>query len=103
MRAVRNLVLAVDELGLFIPSGTAGALPAAITSAMISGSHEGLLFCGPAQIPSLVHFIARSNASRIRWFRTTEKNSLQAAQGHMPRQLVDSLPSRPGYLCIVPS
>ncbi len=100
MRAVRNLVLAVDELGLFIPSGTAGALPAAITSAMISGSHEGLLFCGTAQIPSLVHFIARSNASRIRWFRTTEKNSLAAAEGHMPRELVDSLPSLPDYVCI---
>src|SRR5260370_25508224 len=100
MREVRNLVLGVDELGLFIPSGTAGAVPAAITSAMISGSHEGLLFCGTAQIHSLVHFIARSNASRIRWFRTTEKNSLQFAEGHMPRELLDSLHSLHDYVCI---
>ncbi len=100
LRAVRNVTLAVDELGLFIPSGAAGALPSSITSAMISGSHEGLKFCGTAQIPSLVHFIARSNASRIRWFRTTEKNSLSAAESYMPRAFVDSLPSLPDYVCI---
>src|SRR5258708_22297575 len=87
LRAVRKVTLAVDELGLFIPSGAAGALPSSITSAMISGRHEELRFCGTAQIPSLVHFIARSNASRIRWFRTTEKNSLSAAEGYMARAL----------------
>jgi len=100
LRSIRNLVLAVDELGLFIPSGSAGALPASILSAMISGSHEGLVFCGTAQIPSLVHFIARSNASRIRWYRTTEKNSLAAAESYMPRAFVESLPSLPDYVCI---
>ncbi len=100
LRAVQNVTLAVDELGLFIPSGSAAALPSSITSAMISGRHEGLLFCGTAQIPSLVHFIARSNATRIRWFRTTEKNSLSAAESYMPRAFVDSLPSLPDYVCI---
>jgi hypothetical protein len=100
LRSVRNLVLAVDELGLFIPSGSAGSLPASILSAMISGSHEGLIFCGTAQIPSLVHFIARSNASRIRWFRTTEKNSLAAAESYMPPEFVTSLPFLPDYVCI---
>jgi hypothetical protein len=100
LRKLRNVTLCVDELGLFIPSGVAGSLPPAITSAMISGRHEGLTFCGTAQIPSLVHFIARSNASRIRWYRTTEINSLKAAQGYMAKALVDSLPTLPDYVCI---
>ena len=100
LRPVGNVTLCVDELGLFIPSGVAGSLPPAITSAMISGRHEGLTFCGTAQIPSLVHFVARSNASRIRWFRTTETNSLKAAQGYMPQGMVNSLPTLPDYVCI---
>lgn len=100
VRTVGNLALAVDELGLFIPSGTAATLPPAITSAMISGRHEGLIFCGTAQIPSLVHFTARSNAERIRWFRTTEINSLKAARGYMSQAFVDSLPTLPDYVCI---
>src|SRR5258708_6356730 len=96
----RNLVLAVDELGLFIPPGNAGRLPPSILSAMISGSHEAWKFCGTAQIPSLVHFIAKSNAARIRWFRVDEKNSIADALIYMPRELVDSLPSLPDYVCI---
>lgn len=100
VRAVGNLVLAVDELGLFIPAGSAARLPASITSAMVSGSHEGLRFCGTAQIPSLVHFIAKSNAARIRWFRVDEKNSLADALTYMPRELVDSLPSLPDFVCV---
>lgn len=100
LRAIGNLTLAVDELGLFIPSGSVGSLPPAITQAMISGRHEGLKFCGTAQIPSLVHFTARSNAERIRWFRTTEHNSLEAARCYMPQNLVDSLPTLPDYVCI---
>lgn len=100
VRHVGHLTLAVDELGLFIPAGAASALPPAITAAMISGRHEGLKFCGTAQIPSLVHFVARSNASRMRWFRTTEKNSLIAAEAYMPREFVTSLPSLPDYVCV---
>ena len=102
-RAVRNLCLCVDELGLFIPSGTARSLPASILSAMISGSHEHVTFCGTAQIPSLVNFIARSNASRIRWFRTTEINSLKAAQVSMSKEFVEALPALPDYVCITTS
>ncbi len=97
---VKNVTLAVDELGLFIPAGNARSVPPNITSALISGRHEGLKFCGTAQIPSLVNFIAQSNASRIRWFRTTEKNSLAAALFSMPRAFVDSLPSLPDQVCI---
>ena len=97
---MQNVTLAVDELGLFIPAGNARTVPQNITSALISGRHEGLKFCGTAQIPSLVNFIAQSNASRIRWFRTTEKNSLAAALFAMPRTCVDSLPSLPDFVCI---
>lgn len=100
MRAVRHVCLCVDELALFIPSGAASALPASITSAMISGSHEGLRFCGTAQIPSMVNYVARSNAARIRWFRTTEPNSLKAAEAYMPAEFVQALPALPDYVCI---
>lgn len=99
LRAVGNLTLCVDELGLFIPS-VGPSLPPAITSAMISGRHEGLSFAGTAQRPALVHVTARANAERIRWYRTTEGNDLKAARNHMPPALADSLPSLPDYVCI---
>lgn len=100
LRPVGNVTLCVDELGLFIPSGSPGSLPPAITSAMISGRHEGLKFAGTAQRPALVHVTARANAERIRWFRTTEPNDLSVACDYMPRVLADSLPSLPNYVCI---
>jgi hypothetical protein len=99
LRAVGNMTLCVDELGLFIPS-VGPSLPPAITSAMISGRHEGLSFAGTAQRPTLVHITARANAERIRWFRVTERNDLDAARDYMPRALADSLPRLPDYVCI---
>ncbi len=99
LRPVGNLMLCVDELGLFIPS-VGPSLPPAITSAMISGRHEGLSFAGTAQRPALVHVTARANAERIRWYRVTEANDLDAARGYMPRVLADSLPSLPDYVCV---
>lgn len=100
LRAVGDLTMCVDELGLFIPSGAPSSLPPAITSAMISGRHEGLRFCGTAQRPALVHVTARANAERIRWFRVTERNDLDAARDYMPGPLADSLPRLPDYVCI---
>lgn len=100
LRAVGDLTLCVDELGLFIPSGAPSSLPPFITSAMISGSHEGLRFCGTAQRPALVHATARANAERIRWFRMTELNDLDTARKQMPRALADSLSSLPDFVCI---
>jgi hypothetical protein len=99
LRAVGHLTLCVDELGLFIPSA-GPSLPPAITSAMISGRHEGLSFAGTAQRPALVHVTARANAERIRWYRTTERNDLDAARDYMPQALADSLPTLPDYVCI---
>ncbi|HET7107802.1 MAG TPA: hypothetical protein VFI38_13410 [Candidatus Acidoferrum sp.] len=99
LRPVGNLTLCVDELGLFIPS-VGPSLPPAITSAMISGRHEGLSFVGTAQRPALVHITARANAERIRWYRVTERNDLEAAKNYMPHGLADSLPSLPNYVCI---
>jgi len=98
-RAVGHLTLCVDELGLFIPC-VGPSLPPAITSAMISGRHEGLSFAGTAQRPALVHITARANAERIRWYRITERNDLDAARGYMPQALADSLPTLPDYVCI---
>lgn len=98
-RAVGNLTLCVDELGLFVPAG-GNCLPPSITSAMISGRHEGLIFAGTAQIPNRVHDMVRSNAARIRWFRIDEKNSLGLARSYMPAEWVASLPSLPDYVCI---
>jgi hypothetical protein len=99
LRAVGHLTLCVDELGLFIPS-VGPSLPPAITSAMISGRHEGLSFAGTAQRPALVHVTARANAERIRWYRVTERNDLDAARGYMPQALADSLSTLPDYVCI---
>lgn len=99
LRTCGNLTLCVDELGLFIPS-IGPSLPPAITSAMISGRHEGLTFAGTAQRPALVHITARANAERIRWYRITERNDLEAARNYMPQALADSLPSLPDYVCI---
>jgi hypothetical protein len=99
LRAVGDLTLCVDELGLFIPS-LGPSLPPAITSAMISGRHEGLRFAGTAQRPALVHVTARANAERIRWFRVTERNDLDAARDYMPAELANSLPRLPDYVCI---
>jgi hypothetical protein len=99
VRAVGHLTLCVDELGLFIPS-VGPSLPPAITSAMISGRHEGLAFAGTAQRPALVHVTARANAERIRWYRVTERNDLDAARDYMPQALADSLSTLPNYVCI---
>ena len=99
LRPVGNMTLCVDELGLFIPS-VGPSLPPAITSAMISGRHEGLSFLGTAQRPALVHITARANAERIRWYRVTERNDLDAARNYMPQGLADSRPSLPNYVCI---
>lgn len=100
LRAVGDLTLCVDELGLFIPSGAPNSLPPAITSAMISGRHEGLRFAGTAQRPALCHVTARANAERIRWFRITEVIDVEKAYNHMPAVLADSIPSLPDYVCI---
>ena len=67
---------------------------------MISGRHEGLTFAGTAQRPALVHITARANAERIRWYRITERNDLEAARNYMPQALADSLPSLPDYVCV---
>lgn len=67
---------------------------------MISGRHDGIKFTGTAQHPSLVHLTIKTNAEKIRWYRLTEKNSLDAARGFMPRDLAESLPSLPDYVCI---
>jgi hypothetical protein len=67
---------------------------------MISGRHEGLTFLGTAQRPALVPITACANAERIRWYRITDPNDVDAARAYMPRGLADSLSSLPNYVCI---
>lgn len=98
VRAVKDCVLAVDELGLFIPPGPAGALPPNITSVAVSGSHEGIVFFGTAQRPSLVHATVRSQASRMFFFRVTEKAELETAARYVGPSF--NLSSLPDHCCI---
>src|SRR5260370_38648017 len=90
-------------MGLFMPSGSVNSLPAAITAAAISGRHEFIKFTGTAQLPSLVHFVVRSNAERIRWFRLTEKNALDVARLHMDENFVQEVGNLANYICVEPS
>jgi len=96
----KNLTLAIDEMGLFIPSGPVNSLPPSVTASAISGRHEFIKFTGTAQLPSLVHFTVRSNAEKIRWFRLTERNALDAARDFMEETFVAQLASLPDYVCI---
>jgi len=70
--AVKHCTLAIDELGLFVPPGPAGALPRNITSVIVSGTHDGINVIGTAQRPSLVHGTLRANAERMLFYRITE-------------------------------
>lgn len=97
---VKNCTVAIDELGIFVPSGPPNALPKFIQTAVISGRHEGLRFIGTAQRPYFVHATLRANASVMSWYRMTERNDLNVARGYFPDSLASSLPSLPDYVCI---
>ena len=60
------------------------------TASRIKSSFRFLTFSGTAQRPALVHITARANAERIRWYRITEQNDLDAARDYMPLTLVRS-------------
>jgi hypothetical protein len=100
LASVKGVTLAVDELGLFIPPGPAGALPPAITSLAVSGRHEGIKFTGTAQRPSLVHGTVRANAEVTHWYRITERYDVEVARKYMSDAFADALPSLPDYVCI---
>src|SRR5260370_42414117 len=100
---IKNLALAVDEMGLFIPSGSVNSLPPAITAAALSGRHEFIKFTGTAQLPSLVHFVVRSNAERIRGFRLTEKSALDVARLHVYENFVQEAANLPSHVCVATS
>lgn len=98
--AVKNCVLAVDELGLFIPPGAAGVLPPQITSVIVSGTHDGIRFVGTAQRPSLVHKTARANAARTLIYRVTEADDVVLVGKLLPDVLAEKVSTLPDYCCI---
>ncbi len=98
--AVKNCVLAVDELGLFIPPGPAGALPKNITTVLVSGTHDGIFFCGTAQRPSLVHGTARANASHMMFYRIVEEHDLKVASSYLGSDWGKGLIALPNYVCM---
>lgn len=95
---VKCLVLAVDELGLFIPPRQ--ALLPNTTSVLISGTHKGVRVMGTAQRPSLVHATAKANASRMLFYRITEQNDLDDTRTYLPQDLHGQLETLPNYACI---
>lgn len=99
--AVKDCLVAVDELGLFVPPGPAGALPNSVTAVAVSGTHEGVRLIGTAQRPSLVHRTLKANNSRLLIYRTTDSYDLEAIVRWLPQgwteQQVSGLPD---YVCI---
>jgi hypothetical protein len=82
--AVKRCTLAIDELGLFVPPGPAGALPPSITAVVVSGTHDGVRVIGTAQRPSLVHATLRANAARMLFYRVTERADQELVQTYLP-------------------
>lgn len=93
--AVKHCTIAVDELGLFVPPGSAGALPRNITSVVVSGTHDGINLIGTAQRPTLVHATLRSNADRMLFYRVTERYDQDLVRTYLPDGFdVGSLPDQ---------
>ena len=98
VEAMKDCVLAVDELGLFVPPGSAGALPRNITGVVVSGTHKGVRIVGTAQRPSLVHKTLRSNASRMLFFRVIEKYDIDVVEGYLSKDF--DVSKLPDHVCI---
>jgi len=97
---VKNLTLAVDEMGLFAPPGPAGCLPPYLTALVVSGRHEGINCVATVQRPSMVHATMLSQATRILAYRITERNDLDKLSDYLPRDLVEGLPYLSDYVCV---
>jgi hypothetical protein len=94
---VRGLVLAIDELSLFVPPGRFLKWTAAMFT---SGTHDGVRVVGTAQRPSLVNVTARASAGRMLLYRMTEGNDLDALRTYLPSELHDAIPALPEYVCV---
>jgi len=97
---VKNLTLAVDEMGLFAPPGPAGVLPPNLTALVVSGRHEGINFMATVQRPCMVHRTVLSQATRILAFHLDDRNDLDRLSDYLPRDLVDGLPYLPEHVCV---
>jgi hypothetical protein len=97
---VKNLTLAVDELGLFAPPGPAQVLGGNLTAVIVSGRHEGISFVATVQRPSMVHKTALALANRMLVYRITEENDLDIMRGYLPDGFLAAVPFLPDYACI---
>lgn len=97
--ALKNCVLAVDELSLFLPVGL--RLSTDAQAVIVSGTHDGVKFIGTAQRLSLVHPTAKGNASRMYFFRMTEENDLDAVRNYLPSNLYAQIDSLPDYTPVI--
>ena len=98
--AVKDLVLAVDELALFAPPGPPDMLPASTTALVVSGTHDRVRFISTAQRPCAVHNTPRAIVEHMMIYRVTEPNDLKMLAAYLPAELVDALPGLPDQVCI---
>lgn len=98
--AVKNCVIAIDELALFVPPGSAGVLPTNLTAVVLSGTHDGVRMAATVQRPTQIHLTVRGNASRILFYRVTERNEIDKVMTYLPADWTVNPASLPDYVCI---
>ena len=100
LKAVKGLVVAVDEIGLFCPPGPSQSLGPRATEMIVSGTHEGIQFVATAQRPSMVHGTIRSAANRMLFYRIDERNDKHVVANYIPAPLVVELETLADHVCI---
>jgi len=97
---VKNLTLAIDEMGLFAPPGNAFVLGDSLTMIVVSGRHEGITLAATIQRPCMVHKTVLALATRMLVYRVTERNDLDALSNYLPRDFIGALPFLPDHACV---
>jgi hypothetical protein len=100
LQRVRRLVLAIDELSLFIPVGSHSALPESVAAVLVSGTHDGIRVLGTVQRPSMVHVTARANCGHWFIFRVTEQNDLDAVRPYVSDGLHARIAELPDFVYV---
>ena len=100
LMAVKNCVLAVDELAFFAAPGSNVALGTYMQSVMISGSHDGMKFMATAQGFSMIHRTIRMAADRILFYRSDERNDLALVKGKLPPTFAAQVPRLADHVCV---
>ena len=100
LMAVKNCVVAVDELALFAAPGSNVALGKNLQSVVVSGTHDGLKFMATAQGFSMIHRTVRMNAKRILFYRSEERNDLALVRDKLPPKFAAQVPRLPDHVCV---